>query len=94
MTSGVTKLIDWGKSKLGFGGDGLVPTLFDNGGWLDPGTQLISNRTRAPEAVFTKQQLDSLGRRGSGPRQMRLVVGDREFDAYVEEIADSNTRAH
>jgi len=42
---------------------GLVekPTLYDNGGWLQPGSyQTISNLTRKPEAIYTAEQNSAL----------------------------------
>lgn len=67
-------------------------TLYDNGGWLPPGFSLVENRTGRPEPILTGSQWDDIGRladngRGiSGP--VRLVVGRREFEAYLEEVAD------
>ena len=29
---------------------------YDDGGWLQPGTQVITNQTRQPEAIFTGSQ--------------------------------------
>lgn len=34
---------------------------YDNGGWLQPGTTLAHNGTGKPEAVFTQDQLKSMG---------------------------------
>lgn len=72
--------------------DGHTATLYDNGGWLPPGFSLVENRTGRPEPILTGSQWDDIGRladngRGiSGP--VRLVVGRREFEAYLEEVAD------
>ena len=38
---------------------GLVPELHDQGGWLRPGTSLIENRTRKPEAILNPEQWDT-----------------------------------
>lgn len=88
MTSGVTKLIDWGKSKLGFGGDGLVPTLFDNGGWLDPGTHFVSNRTRSPEPILTGAQWDALSTGGNRPVYVQNPFTGEYLLAQVDDRAD------
>ena len=70
-------------------------TLYDNGGWLQPGRHLTENRTGKPEPVFTSRQWDLLSdvRGGGGeapqiPRRLALVVRDRAFDAFLEEVAD------
>ncbi|MFI9506871.1 phage tail tape measure protein [Nocardia sp. NPDC052566] len=34
----------------------LVPTRYDNGGWLAPGMTLVENKTGQPEPVFNPQQ--------------------------------------
>lgn len=39
---------------------GMVAELFDNGGWLKPGTTMVQNKTGAPEPVFTGGQWDVL----------------------------------
>ena len=35
---------------------------YDDGGWLQPGTQVITNQTRQPEAVFTGGQWSKIDR--------------------------------
>ena len=40
---------------------GIMPNLYDNGGWLQPGVSLVSNKTGKPEAVFTDEQLQQFG---------------------------------
>lgn len=40
---------------------GIVPQLFDSGGWLQPGLTLAENRTGKPEPVFTSEQWDRMG---------------------------------
>ncbi|MFE7462248.1 phage tail tape measure protein [Nocardiopsis terrae] len=37
-----------------------TPTLYDSGGWLMPGLQLVANQTGRPEPVLTDRQWDDL----------------------------------
>lgn len=46
---------------------GGVVGLYDNGGWLMPGTSLVANKTGKPEPVFTPQQFEAIGAGKSGP---------------------------
>ncbi|MBC9953232.1 peptidoglycan DD-metalloendopeptidase family protein [Leucobacter sp. cx-42] len=90
---GIDRAIKWGKSMLPWGG-GIAPLLYDNGGFLDPGTHLVQNKTRRPEPILTGSQWDDIraSRDGGGLRsgdQLVLRVGEEEFDAYVEHKADS-----
>ncbi|WP_306365242.1 hypothetical protein [Nocardia sp. CC227C] len=38
----------------------LVPSRYDNGGWLQPGLSLVENKTGKPEPVFNPQQWSQL----------------------------------
>ncbi|MFF8264069.1 phage tail tape measure protein [Streptomyces virginiae] len=76
---------------------GFVPALrkYDQGGWLQPGVTTAVNATGRPEAILTAPQWQAVsslaaanGGLAAGDR-MTLVVGDREFDAYVDERADA-----
>ncbi|MDG9701658.1 peptidoglycan DD-metalloendopeptidase family protein [Streptomyces sp. DH37] len=78
------------------------PGGYDSGGWLMPG-QLGFNGLSQPEAVLTPQQfrdMSTLAARGAetvsglqpGDR-LALRVADREFDAYVEELAEGRVQA-
>lgn len=72
-------------------------SLFDNGGWLQPGAQLTRNETGRPEPVLTSQQwsdISSLAAGGAaglrpGDRLILSVDGRREFEAYVDGRAES-----
>ena len=44
----------------GYAEGGLVPSLYDKGGYLAPGTTLVSNQTRDPELVLTGDQQRAL----------------------------------
>ena len=47
--------------------DGHTATLYDSGGWLDPGTHLVQNKSGRPEPILTAGQWDAL-LEGSGNR--------------------------
>lgn len=72
------------------------PGGYDNGGLLMPGWTPVYNGLGEPERVLTDRQwraLEGAARTGvSGASldgaRLRLVVGAREFDAYVEDLAD------
>lgn len=72
------------------------PGGYDNGGLLMPGWTPVYNGLGEPERVLTDRQwraLEGAARTGvSGASldgaRLRLVVGNREFDAYVEDLAD------
>jgi len=79
----------------------VFPTLYDDGGVVPYNggrPQLIQNKTRKPELLHTTEQLAARDRfvaaearysvqQAALPSVLRLRVGDREFDAYVEELA-------
>lgn len=47
--------------KGGYADGGTVtPTLYDSGGWLQPGLTTVLNATGKPEAVFTSEQLSAM----------------------------------
>ena len=41
----------------GYALGGIVPTLYDKGGVLNPGRTIVENRTRQPELVLTREQI-------------------------------------
>ena len=51
----------WDHIHAAFAKGGIMPNLYDNGGWLQPGVSLVSNKTGKPEAVFTDEQLQQFG---------------------------------
>jgi phage-related minor tail protein len=79
---------------------GFVAKKYDSGGWLRPGLTTTVNATGQPEAVLTASQwrvmsraaAAQLGGLRAGDR-LRLAVRDREFDAYLEEVADGRVDA-
>lgn len=72
-------------------GPGPIPGgIFDSGGILEPGT-FAFNASKKPEAVFNHRQFASLvdGVGGThGPKRVTLSVGERDFVAYMTEVAD------
>lgn len=64
-------------------------TLYDDGGYLQPGASFVHNLTGKPEPVFTSGQWDTLRANigGSGPTEIhadvRVFVGDREITDIV-----------
>ncbi|WP_175008115.1 hypothetical protein [Cellulosimicrobium sp. TH-20] len=67
---------------------------FDEGGWLPPGPSVVVNNTGKPEPLARVDVAPSWGgnntNAGAPSRTpVRLVVGGREFEAYLEEVADS-----
>ncbi|MFF7408700.1 phage tail tape measure protein [Streptomyces lydicus] len=78
---------------------------YDNGGWLQPGAGMTVNATGKPEPVFTNGQwsliqalaargasADSAGGLRSGDRLVLVTGSGTEFEAYVDQRAD--TRIH
>ncbi len=66
---------------------------FDEGGWLPPGPSVVVNNTGKPEPLARVDVAPSWGgnntNAGAPSRTpVRLVVGGREFEAYLEEVAD------
>lgn len=91
LKQGVDSVIGWATEKLSIGGD-LMPSLYDNGGWLDPGTHLVQNRSGRPEPILTATQWDALlENRGGGLEpgdRLALVLDDgTELGAYVDRRA-------
>lgn len=73
---------------LAMANGGVVPKLYDQGGWLPHGAAAV-NRSGKPEPVLTNEQWNAVRagvlRQGT---QLRLVVDGHEFNAYVDDRAD------
>lgn len=96
-TSGVTKRmhynhIHWGMKDGGVWG-GPQASVYDNGGMLPPGGVAV-NLSNRPEPVFSGQQWDTLQSQRALPETLVLRVGEREFTAYVEDVADNQINAN
>lgn len=91
MSQGVKNMVDWAADLLSVGGGGLVPTLYDNGGWLQPGLSLVENKTGRPEPIFTGNEFDRMvaGNGGieSGTRLVLVLDDGTELGGYVERRA-------
>ena len=69
----------------GYSGGGLVePTLYDSGGWLQPGITTIMNATGRPEPVFTGDQFEQLVDGRSGGAQYHITVEQPPRSTPVE----------
>lgn len=74
------------------GGDVLpAPKLYDRGGWLNPGLNLVENRTGKPEPVLTDEQLEAL-LAGRAVEVHVHVDDDRLKDLVRVEISDHDRR--
>ncbi|WP_181905745.1 tape measure protein [Microbacterium bovistercoris] len=72
---------------LAMAGGGVIPQLFDQGGWLPHGGVAV-NRSGKPEPVLTNDQWRAMGRGLQAGDRLRLVVDGREFNAYVDDRVD------
>lgn len=73
--------------KGGYAEGGLVtPELHDSGGILKPGLNLISNKTRRPEAILTSKQWDALYQ---GRTESR---GDLTLNQYINDAGATADR--
>lgn len=61
----VKGIVSWGNDKQGK--DNIGATLFDDGGWLDPGKHFVENRTGRPEPILTGAQWDTMRRAADRP---------------------------
>ena len=55
----------WDHIHAAFANGGLVPSLYDRGGAIQPGLSLVANKTGKPEQVLTNQQWQDI-REGNG----------------------------
>ena len=69
----------WDHVHLAMKTGGIVPKLYDQGGWLPKGISMVENRTNRPEPVFTGDQFD------------RMVAGSG--GVHVDQIIAANPRA-
>lgn len=73
------------------------PAGYDSGGWLQPGVTTAVNATGRPEAVLTSAQWRTMTAAAAGGLQvgdqLRLVVADHEFTAYIDARADGRVQA-
>ncbi|RBP66442.1 tape measure domain-containing protein [Brevibacterium sanguinis] len=62
-------------------GGAVNPTLYDTGGWLQPGLTTVLNATGKPEAVFTQDQLSMLS--GGGAPIFHFHIDGRQSDDKI-----------
>ena len=80
----------WDHVHLAMANGGIVPKLYDQGGWLPTGVSVVENRTGKPEPVFTGDQFDQMvGARG--PLVGTMVVRDER--AGIRELERMDRRA-
>ena len=65
----------------GYALGGIVPTLYDKGGVLNPGRTFVENRTRQPELVLTREQVVKIfgadGRENTGTVNLNVNIPER-----------------
>ena len=71
-TSGFLKATHYDHVHWAMKDGGLIPDLFDEGGWLQPGLTLAENRSGKPEPVLTGNQWDRLNR----PQRLYVESGE------------------
>ncbi|MBL3699230.1 peptidoglycan DD-metalloendopeptidase family protein [Leucobacter luti] len=65
-------------------------TLYDNGGWLQPGVSLVENKTGRPEHILTDSQWDAIAADRDGSRgPVTVFIGDRQFEGWMDDRADA-----
>jgi len=80
----------WDHVHLAMANGGIVPKLYDQGGWLPTGVSVVENRTGKPEPVFTGDQFDQMvGARS--PLVGTMVVRDER--AGIRELERMDRRA-
>ena len=63
---------------------------YDNGGWLQPGRHLVENKSGRPEPILTASQWDALlGSDGGSHGPVRVFIGEREFEGWMDDRADA-----
>ena len=70
----------WERNHWYANGGRVTPTLFDQGGELQPGTHLVANKTRRPEYILPPKITDSLMDGGSG--QPNMLAGEINISAF------------
>ncbi|WP_328337390.1 transglycosylase SLT domain-containing protein [Streptomyces violaceus] len=77
-------------------GGRVVPTWYDDGGYLEPGLNLVANGTGKPEPIFTSQQWSTLSAaKGSGQPitvnvEAKTYLDGREIGGFVDQRIDIN----
>ena len=101
-TSGAVRRLHWNHVHVGFAKGGIlskallgamqpvIPTLYDSGGWLEPGVTQVVNKTRAPEAILTARQWDvaakAVAAQTAGRGGDTFNISGPDADAVVRQI--------
>ncbi len=87
----------------GYAEGGIVPSLYDKGGYLSPGVTIVSNQTSDPELVLTGDQQRALFAKDGGRKEsraeklppMQVIINNYGVkDPYVQGTIDGRTAAH
>ena len=87
----------------GYAEGGIVPSLYDKGGYLSPGVTIVSNQTQDPELVLTGDQQRALFAKDGGRQEsraeklppMQVIINNYGVrDPYVQGTIDGRTAAH
>lgn len=87
----------------GYAEGGIVPSLYDKGGYLAPGVTIVSNQTQDPELVLTGDQQRALLAKDGGRQEtraeklppMQVIINNYGVkDPYVQGTIDGRTAAH
>lgn len=96
-TSGITRAMHYNHVHWAYKHGGVVPKLYDNGGYLPPGLSVVANKTGKPEPILTDAQWQAVAKGGLGggrTTQINIdqVVGDREHAERVADIVEARQR--
>ena len=87
----------------GYAEGGIVPSLYDKGGYLAPGVTIVSNQTSDPELVLTGNQQRALFAKDGDRKEsraeklppMQVIINNYGVkDPYVQGTIDGRTAAH
>lgn len=87
----------------GYAEGGIVPSLYDKGGYLSPGVTIVSNQTQDPELVLTGDQQRALFAKDANRQEtraeklppMQVIINNYGVrDPYVQGTIDGRTAAH
>lgn len=87
----------------GYADGGIVPSLYDKGGYLSPGVTVVSNQTSDPELVLTGDQQRALFAKDQSRQEsraeklppMQVIINNYGVkDPYVQGTIDGRTAAH
>ena len=98
-TSGVTRAMHFNHLHWAYKDGGVVPNLYDNGGYIPPGLSVVANKTGKPERILTDSQWESLAKNAGTSRGAEInfhgdVNGGEELARKIaEQIAQKQRDA-